>query len=193
MSAARPPFRVHPRSQKGEDPLTPDDDISNREITDVIGDIHGTLDPLFDAMPWAEDEIDAATRRHPAAADRIHRSFLLLRPASARIGTEVVYRSHCRELLDRAAGGQDTRPGTAVECCIALCMTSLAAPLRSSAVGLYARMWSLAQLPPVELTGNRAHYEALDGSLIDEHEAWLRKKLRQGWRVPPNVDTPSRS
>ena len=50
------------------------------------------LDPLFDAMQWAEDEIDAAARRHPAAAEKIHRSFLLLRPSSPRMRTEVVYR-----------------------------------------------------------------------------------------------------
>lgn len=157
-----------------------------------IDELIGQLDPLMRTLAWAEDEIEAAQRRHPSAADRIWHSFGLLAPTHPLMRTEFVYRSHCRELLDRAAGGKDTRPGTAVECCIALSITSLAAPLRSSAVGLYARMWSFAQLPPVELTDRRAHYEALDGSLIDEHEAWLRKKLRQAWRVPPNADTPSR-
>jgi hypothetical protein len=62
--------------------------------------------------------------------------------------TEFVYRSHCRELLDRAARGEDTRPGTAAECCIALSETSLRVPLRTSAAGLYARMWTRAQFPP---------------------------------------------
>jgi hypothetical protein len=134
------------------------------------------LDPLFDAMTWAEDEIDAATRRHPAVA-----------PAMPRMRTEVLYRAHCRELLDRVAAGEDTRPGTAAECCLALSETSLQVPLRTSAVGLYARMWRLAGLPPAPLTEGSEHYEALDGELIDDNEAWLRHKLRQDWRVlaPP--------
>jgi hypothetical protein len=141
------------------------------------------LDPLFDAMEWAEDEIDAATRRHPAAADRIQRSFLLLRPSSPQMRTEAVYRSHCKELLDRVAAGEDTRPGTAAECCLALSETSLKVPLRTSAVGLYARMWRLAGLPPAPITDLTEHYEALDGALIDDNEAWLRNKLRQDWRT----------
>jgi hypothetical protein len=54
----------------------------------------------------------------------------------------------------------------------------------------YARMWRLAQLPPGELADASGHYEALEGSLIDEHEAWLRPKLRQDWRLPPGACTP---
>ena len=152
------------------------------------------LDPLFDAMEWAEDEIDAAKRRHPAAADRIWRSFLLLRPSSPQMHTEVVYRSHCRELLDRVAAGEDTRPGTAAECCLALSETSLKVPLRTSAVGLYARMWRLAGLPPAPITDLTEHYEAIDGELIDDNEAWLRTKLRQDWRVlrPAGESSPGR-
>ena len=96
-----------------------------------------------------------------------------------------MYRSHCRELLDRVAHGADTRPGTAAECCAALSEASLRAPLHSSAVGLYARMWRLAGLPPTALTEVSGHYEALDGALIDDHEAWLRRRLRQDWRVLP--------
>jgi hypothetical protein len=157
------------------------------DVAGIIADLHGLLDPLFDAMAWAEDEIDAAALRHPAAADRIRRSFLLLRPAHPRMRSEALYRSHCRELLDRVAAGEDTRPGTAAECCLALSETSLRVPLRSSAIGLYARMWRLAGLPPAPITDASEHYEALDGELIDDNEAWLRHKLRQDWRLlaPP--------
>ena len=101
-----------------------------------------------------------------------------------------MYRSHCRELLDRVAAGEDTRPGTTAECWGALRETSLRVPLSTSAAGLYARTWRLAQLPPGELADASGHYEALQGPLIDEHEAWLRTKLRQPWRVPPSVSTP---
>lgn len=145
------------------------------------------LDSLFRAMQWAEDEIDAAQHRHGAVADRIWGSFGLLRPTHELMRTEPVYRAHCRELLDRVACGQDTRPGTAAECCIALREISLRVPLRTSAAGLYTRMWRLAQLPPADLTNNSEHYEALEGSQIDEHVAWLRAKLRQDWRVLPSA------
>ena len=159
------------------------DDIN--DINEVIAGISSALGPLFDAMIWAEDEIDAAMHRHPSAAGRIHRSFLLLRPTQPLMRTAMVYRSHCRELLDRVARGEDTRPGTAAECCIALSGTSLLAPLRGSAVGLYARMWRQAGLPPAALTAASEHSEALDGSLIDDHETWLRRRLRQPWRTLP--------
>jgi hypothetical protein len=120
----------------------------------------------------------------PAAANRIQHSFLLLRPAHPRMRSEALYRSHCRELLDRVAAGEDTRPGTAAECSLALSETSLQVPLRTSAVGLYARMWRLASLPPAPIADASEHYEALDGAVIDDSEAWLRHKRRQDWRVP---------
>lgn len=154
-------------------------------INDVIADIRTALGSLFDAMRWAEDEIDTAARRHPSAADRIHASFMLLRPTQPLMRTEMVYRAHCRELLDRVAHGDDTRPGTAAECCIALSDISQLAPLRTSAVGLYTRMWRLAGLPAAALTDPSEHYEALHKTVIDDHEAWLRHTLRQTWRVLP--------
>jgi hypothetical protein len=153
--------------------------------------IQQKLDPLLDATTWAAEEIDAAAQRHPSSAARIQRSFLLLRPTHPLLHTEVMLRPHCRELLDRVARGEDTRPGTAAECCLALCQTSLLAPLRASAIGLYARMWRLAGLPPGVLGEASDHYEALHGELIDEHEAWLRRQLRQSWRILPPPGTPS--
>jgi hypothetical protein len=157
----------------------------------IVAQLRSGLEPVFRTMVWAEDEIEAAQRRHPNAADRIWHSFLLLRPTSELMGTEPVYRAHCRELLDRVVRGEDTRPGTAAECCIALCETSLKVPLSIGAAGLYARMWTRAQLPPVELTDNSEHYEALEGALIDELEAWLRKKLGQHWRALSDMDSVS--
>jgi hypothetical protein len=136
-------------------------------------------------MTWAEQEIDAAASRHPCAADRIRSSFVLLRPTHPLLRNEIVYRPHCRELLDRVGTGDDTRPGTAAECCVALSQVSLRAPLRSSAVGLYARMWRLAGLPPAPLTDGIEHYEAIHRAAIDDHEASLRRTLRQPWRVLP--------
>jgi hypothetical protein len=148
-----------------------------------MSDIQQMLDSLLDKMPWAEQEIRAAQRRHPQAADRIEQGMPLLCPTFALMDNDRVYRAHCRELLDRLAQGRDTRPGTAAECCLALCEVSQRAPLTSTAAGLYARMWTSAGLPPIELAEAGPHYEALHASTIDEHEAWLRRHLRQDWRI----------
>lgn len=146
--------------------------------------LHAALKPTSQAMEWAEEEIEAAYGRHPeSAANRLHRSFLLLRPVFELMSTEFVYRSHCREILDRVAVGKDTRPGTAAECCIALSAVSMVVPLNTSAAGLYARMWKLADLPAADLTDLADHYEALEGAQIDDLESMLRNKLRQNWRV----------
>jgi hypothetical protein len=160
------------------------------DVGQLLADIRGTLASAFTAIDWAEQEITAARRRHPAAAGRIWHSFVLLRPTYDLMTTEAVFRAHCAELLARVAADADTRPGTAAECCIALCETSQLAPLTHAAVGLYARMWQTAGLPEVDLTDHLVHYETLEGALIDDHEQWLRGKLRQPWRqLPP--DTPA--
>jgi hypothetical protein len=165
------------------------------DIDRIGNDIQQALGPLLNAMAWADEEIIAAQRRHPATAghttdnttdtiaERIGASFALLRPTHPLMErNDRLYRAHCKELLDRVAVGADTRPGTAAECCVALSQVSLQVPLSTSAAGLYARMWRLAGLPPVALADAAEHYEALEGSAIDDHEAWLRQKLRQDWR-----------
>ncbi|MFY1688146.1 hypothetical protein [Plantactinospora sp. WMMB782] len=152
-------------------------------IESLMGDLMGQLESAFAAMEWAEEEIEAARKRHPEADDRIWKSFLLLQPTHDLMRVEMTYRAHCRELLDRVAAGEDTRPGTAAECCIALCETSQAGPLRESAAGLYFRMWEKAGLTKLEGSSDvLVHYEALKGATIDRDEAWLRNKLRQDWR-----------
>jgi hypothetical protein len=50
-------------------------------------------------------------------------------------------------------------------------------------------MWKLADLPQTVLSDAGVHYEALEGAAIDEQEAWLRKKLSQGWRTPEGQKT----
>lgn len=143
--------------------------------------VFASVGASFDSMQWAEEEIEAARLRHPGHADRLHHSFLLL---SANLDltrladSETVYRAHCRELLDRVAAGTDTRPGTAAEVCCALLHTSLLAPLTSAATGLCLRMWQAADLPEIRGFAEAArHHEALEGSLIDEHERFTRRKL----------------
>jgi hypothetical protein len=150
------------------------------ELFATVQDVLGELKGVFASMEWAEEEIRAARRRHPAAADAMYHSFSLLTPQSGldRMATEFVFRSHCRELLNRVARGEDTRPGTAAEVCCAMMQTSMLAPLRSSAAGLYMRMWTAAGFPEIEgFAPDLAHHEALEKTVIDEHEALVRRKV----------------
>ncbi len=159
------------------------------ELLPVMQDLLGGLHDLFDCMDWAEAEIAAAQQLHPAAADRIHHAFSLLTPRHRRMSTEFVYRSHCQELLGRVARGEDTRPGTAAEACCAMLDTSQRAPLRSSAAGLYMRMWALAGFPDIEgFAEAGGHHEALEKDVIDDHEKFLRHKLAvEDRRLPADI------
>lgn len=102
------------------------------------------VDDAFTAMGRVEAEIRAAQRRHPRQQGVLWHSFKLLLPTSERMRTEFVYRAHCRELLERVAAGQDTRPGTDAELAVALCEMSLQAPLAGPVVALYLRVWRRA-------------------------------------------------
>jgi hypothetical protein len=137
-------------------------------------------------MGWGEDHIDAMCRSHPEHADRIWHSLKLLRPTADLMRTEMVYRAHCTEILERVIAREDTRPGTAAECCIACCETSMLAPLTPAGTGLYLRLWAKAGLPGMDDIA-REPYEALRGKAIDEHERVLRRKLKQDWRTLPEV------
>lgn len=155
-------------------------------VRELLGDtLIGAIDSAFGRMDWAEDEIENAGREHPEEADLIWHSFGMLVPTHDLMRTEMVYRAHCREILARVVAGEDTRPGTAAECCCACCETSQIAPLHGAGVGLYMRMWSAAGFP--EIDERSIHYEALSGPAIDEHERTLRAKLRSEDRHLPEV------
>jgi hypothetical protein len=157
-------------------------------VHEIVEQASRQLGPIFAQMEWAEDEIERAQRRHPARAALLWTTFRLLVPTQDLMRTEFVYRSHCRELLERAAAGEDTRPGTSAELAIACCNTSLIAPLTTSGSGLYLRVWVKA-FPdhPVFDDGTERldHYEALEGAAMDEHEAAMRRKFSQPWRTLP--------
>jgi hypothetical protein len=137
-------------------------------------------------MGWAEEEIETAVGEHPEHAQRLSDAFGLLAPTRRLMRTEMVYRAHCREILARVAAGEDTRPGTAAECCCACCETSQAAPLNVAGAGLYMRMWKAAGFP--EFDELSTHYEALRSQDIDRHERTVRHKLRvDSRRLPEQI------
>jgi hypothetical protein len=159
---------------------------SHPDLRAVIGETFiDAFESAKSIIEWGEDHIEAMCRAHPEHADRIWHSFTLLRPTDDLMGTEMVYRSHCTEILERVIAHEDTRPGTAAECCIACCETSQLAPLTPAGTGLYLRVWAKAGFPGMGLA--REPYEAIRGAVIDEHEQVMRRKLKQDWRTLPKV------
>ncbi|MEB2283555.1 MAG: class I SAM-dependent methyltransferase [Myxococcales bacterium] len=82
-------------------PTTPLD----TDIAAILGpSFTGPLDPLLRRMALAENEIDAAKKRHPEHAMALHDAFLALQPSDVilRSGPDKLYPLHCHELLERA-------------------------------------------------------------------------------------------
>lgn len=153
--------------------------VDDRDLVlTLYDDTHKEVAGAFRQMDWAEDEIGRAMIRFPSERDILYHSFSLLVPTHDLMVTDFVHRGHCRELLERVARGEDTRPGTAAEVCSVCCAASQVAPLRSSAAGLYFRMWVQAFPGKQEFGGDRArHHEALEGSLIGALEVEARRRL----------------
>lgn len=152
----------------------------------LFGDIGGLIDSVLDRCMWAEEEIEAAQLRH-GEHDRgpLWNSFRLMRPTNERAWPELVYRAHCRELLDRVASGTDTRPATDAEKISVLSAASQAAPLNSGAETLYLRIGNRLFPDIFEGIGDVLDieaYEKIHGSQADDYEAQLTRKLAQPWR-----------
>jgi hypothetical protein len=107
-------------------------------LFDGIGEL---IDAVLGRSIWAEEEIEAAQRRH-GEKDRgpLWHSFRLLRATHEREWPELVFRAHCREVLDRVAAGYDTRPATDAEKLVVLSAASQTAPLNGGAETLYLRI-----------------------------------------------------
>jgi len=162
---------------------------SHNPITAPLADALKTLDRIedvFRAREWAEEEISKAQARHgEQGKGPIWKSFPLLKATHERLFLEVLYRAHCREILDRVAKGQDTRPGTDAEMLVVLHDSSLAAPLNSTAACLYFRLGarSIPELQQIsEFAIDLDAYEGVHGNQADDYERELRKKLSQKFR-----------
>lgn len=164
-------------------PETADNDM----VLDLWRQVKRAVEATSQRMGWAADEIQRATERHPSERDVLYHSFPLFQVTHKLMATEFVYRSHCREILERLAKGADTRPGTAAEVCCICCEMSLRAPLRSPAAGLYLRMWTMAFPGHTMFTEPSEHHEALEGAKIDNLEATVRRKLTVKDRVLVDV------
>jgi len=160
--------------------------VNLAELDSVFHDVGELIDSVLDRCFVAEEEIEAAQLRH-GEQDRgpLWNSFRLLKPTHDRAWPELVYRAHCRELLDRVAAGIDTRPATDAEKISVLSAASQAAPLNSGAETLYLRIGT--RLFPDIFDGigdvlDIQAYEKIHGSRADDFEAQLERKLNQPWR-----------
>ena len=141
------------------------------------------------AVGWREDEITRAIGRHPEAEnDLFHANRIVVSSiVTAAWDTEFIFLGHVRELLERVAAAQDTRPATAAECCIAMAEVAMAIPLHGAAAGFYLRMWQ--QAFPGHPDGDpslAAAYERAHGPGIDRHERYVRRRLAvPGRRLDP--------
>jgi hypothetical protein len=162
----------------------------------LLADIANGLGGIFAEMEWTEDEIAKAAEQYPDHADAIYHAFPLLhlRQFGDVPHIELTVRSHVRELLDRLAAGEDTRPGTAAEVCM-ICsqMSLIGAPLTEVAAGLYFRCFAKA-FPDIESPGadSLEHYEALHGPEIDELERRTRRNAADPARTLDAVDCDGR-
>src|SRR5258708_3531856 len=70
----------------------------------------------FDCMKVAEEEIESAKLRFPLEVERADKAFKILCPPPCMRGlSDLVYRSHARELIERVVLGGDTRLATRAE------------------------------------------------------------------------------
>jgi len=153
---------------------------------DILQTLQEETASTLKVVSWAEEEIERAQHRHGECGRGPIWSagFRLVRPTLDRLHTsELLYRSHAAELLDRLAKGQDTRTATTAEMIAAMMETALRAPLTPSAYCLAMRLFfrafpeAGASLFADTDALDPAAYESVHGAQADEHEAALRRTL----------------
>jgi hypothetical protein len=156
-------------------PARPDGDPAGDVLGELIASVRTDVGTGLASVGLAESEIEQAIKRHPDAENDLY----IISPAW---GTEFIYRGHCRELLERVAKGEDTRPGTAAECCLAMSAVSMKIPLHGAASGFYFRMWRQAFSDHEIWPEGADHHEALYSGQIDDIERHVRHRLSQPTR-----------
>lgn len=154
-------------------------------LHELLDDTNNVGVGFLDCLEWAEEEIQAAMRRHPRVADTLWHSNMLLRPhGDRRLMTEFVFRAHCRELLERVAAGEDTRPATDAEICCATLAIAAQTPIRTTAFGMHMRLWHRA-FPGKEILrpDEIAAYETVRGEKMNDLARETRAKLAVQDRV----------
>jgi len=149
----------------------------------ALDDVMAALTRVGDQMQriiLAEGEIRAAQQRHPEAANRINRAFMLCAKGSVALrAPERAFLLHVRELLDRVAAREDTRPATDGELIAVFSMASQVCPLQLDAASAYVKLGrkhGLLEDDGVVLP------ESYPGAIDD-----TIARLRAQWAVPDRV------
>jgi hypothetical protein len=145
-------------------------------------DARRVVSETFDRMEVAEEEIASAKRRYKRIAHRINRAFKILWPTPGlRMFSTELYRAHARELIERVARNEDTRPGTKAEVLAMMSRTSLDAPLNNLGMAMTMRLFRdlYPQLEHPDLADHREPWEGAS----DEQLAECRRKLTVEDRV----------
>lgn len=112
---------------------------TTHDITQLLGSIAGPLAEIFGDMEIAETAIETACKVAPLSIrPLLFGSFLLLQPQMRM--PEMLYKSHCRELLLRVACGGDLNAPTIGEIGTAIYEMTLVSPMRSVIGGLYMKI-----------------------------------------------------
>lgn len=167
------------------------------DLAKLFSDTSDSVTDALELVDQGEAEIRAAAARLPGEADLLWHSFSLLSPELAvdddRMSTDFVHQAHCRELLERVAAGEDTRPGTDAEVIVICMRMSLVAPLNTPGTTLYMRLWARA-FPQHEVFDgpSLAHYEHVGGSGADDLEREVRRKSAQPGRCLGEIECSGR-
>ena len=147
----------------------------------------GVISGAFRRMEIAEDEIAAAKTRWPLQAHGLHQAFRILVPSSLiQELSDDVYRSHCRQLLERVAAGaseRDLDAPTRAELCGAFAALSLAAPLSHDYTAAYRQVLEEALPGAVTALDLPAIRESWDGR-TEEVLSAVRRKIAAETRRP---------
>jgi len=140
----------------------------------------GIMQQAFRRMEIAEEEIELAKTKYPDQTDATHGSFrLLMYDELFECVIDDVYRQHCKELIQRVAKKQDTRPATKAEVMCALSGMSLVAPLDRDAAALFSNLFE--QIMDAEFEATTV--ESYDGAAWELFNQMARSsKLRKDWR-----------
>ena len=134
----------------------------------------GAMTDLFKLMEYAEDEIAKAQERHPDHADLIWHTFCIMLPGKYPFQKRApeVYRSHCRELIERVVNGEDVGLPTMAEMLIGVMhFVTYAAPGHSGAC-IATYLFRHVMRDDEKAIGTALGYSPSGGIEYDPKEPW---------------------
>jgi len=151
-------------------------------MKELLGDeTFAIIDGAFDCMETAERIVVEETKGlDQEIASRVSRQAfgVLCPPESFRGKAAIVYESHAREMIRRVIAHEDTRPGTAAECLVAMLYTAERAPLNQGGMVVTERLFAIV----TGRSSETATVEQWPGQ-AEEDLAAIRKRLSVKDRV----------